>query len=431
MSENQSKKTPFSATNRKKAPSVEGEKTPSVTNKKSPSYYIQGSLLGIVGDKEMKDILCSKNQKEWSTKKRISGLLLILDYFARKNKTTSMSSELSRQYVSTFKGAKNPQTIRQPLALLVHLGLIEIVQKAVIAPHRKASAKYCLNPSYGKPRSIKAEISLQQEEKLKAAPERQEKRLNKKHRTRKVILEDLARLSLSPEGKNTALKMITSNEKSHGIQQFLKALEDTGSRTISINPSGTIYHYAMKCPRELKPHLLLTEKPVANIDMKAAHLVCLLCVGRDRVTWMRKQGIDTANLEVEIDRYKTTLESVDIYEELGGKLNRKEFKRTLLTSLNMATTKANKLPPYQKLKTKFPRIVRIIEDIKKNDHKALSKQLQFFTAQIIESALFEVQSLSIPCLPDTDALIAPSEFESQVRGILSDCIKKATGSATT
>ena len=183
----------------------------------------------------------------------------------------------------------------------------------------------------------------------------------------------------------------------------------------------------MQCPRELKPHLLLDGKPSAIVDMKAAHLVCLLCVGRDRVKWMEANGRDAADLKGELARYKATLESCDIYEELGGTADRKKFKKTLLSSLNMATSKAIHLPPYQRLKASFPRIVGIIQDLKKNDHRGLSKQLQHFTAKIIEAATHEAQRMEIATLPDTDAMIVPSEYERLTRQLLNNAIREVTG----
>lgn len=399
-----------------------------MAEEKAPSYYLPVEILGVMGKGELRSLLASKQQKEWTSEKRIGGLLLIIDLIARKGGTVSISSELSRQYVSTFKSkrAKDPRTIKQPLALLVHLGILEIVQKAVATPHRKASAKYRLSPAHGKPRPIEAAISRQQVEKMATATERQQRLLNSKHRTRAKILADLRTLALSPDGNRLAAQMLVAGEKSQGIGRFLKPLNNPELHKVSFDPSGTAHHFAMYCPRELKPNLTLGGKPVDLVDVKAAHLVALLCVGRGRVSWMAEKGSDTADLEAELARYKQTLEASDIYEALGGTADRKKFKLNLLASLNMATSKARHLPPYQSLKSAFPRLVGIIEDLKKNDHRSLSKQLQFFTAQIIEAATHEAQALDIACLPDTDALIVPRSFKNLARTLLNNAIKQVT-----
>ncbi len=405
---------------------MEFEKAPLMADKKAPSYYLPAVMLGVIRKDDLRILLTSKQQKEWTSEKRISGLLLIIDLVARKGGTTYISSELSRQYVSNFKRAKNPGTIKQPLALLVHLGILELAQKAVIAPHRKASAKYRLSSALGKPRPIQATISRQQVEKQATATVRQQRYLNRKHRTRAKILADLRTLAISPEGNRLALQMILAGEKSLGIGRFWKPLNDPSLHKLSFDPSGTAHHFAMYCPRELKPHLTLGGKSVAIVDMKAAHLVALLCVGRGRVSWLAKERHDTQDLEAELARYKATLETTDIYEALGGTADRNSFKHTLLASLNMATSKAIHLPPYQRLKSAFPRLVAIVEDLKKNDHRSLSKQLQFFTAQIIEGATHEAQGMGIACLPDTDALIVPHSFKDLARTLLNNSIREVT-----
>ena len=427
MSHKHSNKSPLNGTFPIKAPSMEAVKAPSMAEGKAPSYYLPVILMGVVSEDEMKTLLRGKNQKEWASQKRVSGLLMILNYLARNKKSSSMSSELSRQYVSSLKRAKNPDTIRQPLVLLTHLGLVEIAQEAVIAPHRKQSARYRLNPSHGKPRPIQVHLSKQQVEKLANAEPRRQTRLNRKHRTRSQILTDLSLVTLSPAGNELAMAMVSDGEKEQGVKRFTRAMRDTASHKATYDPSGTVTHHVMQCPRELKSHLLLDGKPSAIVDMKAAHLVILLCVGRDRVKWMEANGRDAADLKAEIARYKATLESRDIYEELGGTADRKGFKKTLLSSLNMATSKAIHLPPYQKLKASFPRIVGIIQDLKKNDHRGLSKQLRHFTAKIIESATHEAQRMEIATLPDTDAMIVPSEYERLTRQLLNNAIREVTG----
>jgi hypothetical protein len=404
------------------------EKAPSMATEKAPSYYIPVSINGIIGEDDLKALLLEKYQEDWITKKRVSGLLLILNYFTRNLKGVSMSSELSRQYVSTLKRGQWRRTKQQPLALLTFLGLIVITQKAIATPHRKQSARYKLNPAYGTPKKIEANLSRQQVMKIETATERQEIRLNRKNRTRGKILSDLATISLSNEGMHLAVEMTSGGEKSQAIARFLRVMKDPALRKVTTDPSGTIFHYVKVCPRELKPQILLAGKPVSIVDMKAAHLVCLICVARDRIKWMTGNGRDTKSLVTELDRYQKTLQNRDIYEELGGSgSERKQFKLALLMSLNMATPKAIRLPQYQKLKTAFPSIVGIIEDLKKNDHRALSKQLQYFTAQIIESATFAAQNLSIPCLPDTDALIVPEEHKDQARQLLNQSIWNVTG----
>lgn len=398
-----------------------------MTEEKAPSDYLPVVLKGVVGEEGLRALLSKTNQKEWMTRKRVSGLLMILSYLARRTKASPMSSELSRQYVSTHKRAKNSKTIRQPLALLIHLDLIEVAQEAIITPHRKQSARYRISPRHGKPRPIEINLSRQQREKLANADNRLQTRLNRKHRTRSKILADLACVALSSEGSELAIAMMGDGEKEQCVKRFTKTMRDTTSHKLSYDPSGTIHHYVMQCPRELKPHITLHGKPVAICDMKSAHLCALLCVARGRVMWLKERNLETEAIEVEITKLKLVLETGDIYLHLAEGEERKTFKRSLLASLNTPTQKAIHMNAYKRLKANFPRITRIIEDIKKNDHRSLSKQLQFFTAEVIEEATFQAQSQAIPCLPDTDALIVPFEHEKDVRRILNESLHQFMG----
>lgn len=143
--------------------------------------------------------------------------------------------------------------------------------------------------------------------------------------------------------------------------------------------------------------------------------------------WLKERNLETEAIEVEITKLKLVLETGDIYLHLAEGEERKTFKRSLLASLNTPTQKAIHMNAYKRLKANFPRITRIIEDIKKNDHRSLSKQLQFFTAEVIEEATFQAQSQAIPCLPDTDALIVPFEHEKDVRRILNESLHQFMG----
>ena len=60
---------------------------------------------------------------------------------------------------------------------------------------------------------------------------------------------------------------------------------------------------------------------------------------------------------------------------------------------------------YCRVAAHFPITFRVIEDIKHKDHRNLSKQLQRFTADVIATALREMQQQGIAAIPHVDALI--------------------------
>lgn len=418
------KKIHLNGGNQKKPPQWLAEKATLMESGKATSYYIPRVLDGVVYDRELKKTLRAKKQREWTTPKRVGGLLMLINYFARKGEVASMSSELSRQYVSHLKRAKTSTTIKQPLAVLVHIGILKIEQKAIVAPHRKASAKYRL---IGKRRQITAYLTKAQIEALEEAPVRQDARLNRKHPTRKKLLNDLRLIGLSSKGRDMALEMMTAGNKATGIKQFIEAIKGERAHRVSYDPSGTNRNFVMRCPKELKDHLTIEGEPVAIIDMRAAHLCILPRVAGERIQWLRAKGGQTKALEAERKKLMQVLQSGDIYQELGQGLRRDQFKRQLLQSLNMTSRAAWHLDAYQRLKAAFPKITDIIEDLKKKDHRGLSKQLQFFTAQIIEGAMLEAKERSMPCIPDTDALIVQKRHKDEARSILNESIMQVTG----
>jgi hypothetical protein len=104
----------------------------------------------------------------------------------------------------------------------------------------------------------------------------------------------------------------------------------------------------------------------------------------------------------------------------------RDEKKTVLNILlnqNSETCQRNRL--YRRID--FPITFRIIEDIKRNDHRDLSKQLQRFTVDAIAAALLEVQRKGIAAIPHVDALICQEKDRQQVCEVIGRQIFDATG----
>lgn len=427
------KKSLLSGGNGEKASSVGDAKASSVEDAKAPSDYLPMRLLGVVDGAGLTRRLCRSKQHEWDSPKRIAGLLMIIDFIARKGPGTSkkpgvaMSSELSREYVSPKRRAKNASTISQPLPLLVEIGILEVVQKAVVAPHRKTSARYRIHPSHGEPKKIEVMLTAQQREKLQSAEKRNEKRLNGKYPFRNQLRVDLATVGLSADGRNLALTMMTRGEKDSSIKRLIAIIDGSKPREISIDPCGTIHCFARQAPRELKPHMTLGGKPVAICDLESAHICALSCVLQERINWLAERGLRTGDLDQERRIFIALLESADIYRYLADGGDRKRLKKSLLTALNTPTSKAVHIHAYQRFRQTFPLTVCIIEDIKKNGHHGISRPLQHHTARIVRNVLEEAQKSGIPCIPDTDAMIVPAAHKAAVMAMMRRALLEVTG----
>jgi hypothetical protein len=426
-------KSPSSGSLAEKAPSVAGEKASSVGSGKTPSDYQPWVLLGVVDEAELKALLCRNSQQEWTYRKRITGLMMLIDYFVRKgpgnarSPGASMSCGLSREYVSSLKRPKKTTTIGQPLPLLVKIGILEVARKAVVAPHRKTAARYRIHSNRGKPKKFEVMLSAQQRDKIQNAGRRNEKRLNRKHPFRRQLLADLATVGLSNEGRNLALSMMTKGQKVPNIKSLMAYIDQMKPPKVSVDPCGTVHSFAKSTPRELKPHLTIHGNPVAICDIESAHMRVLPCVIQERIDWLAKRGMRTEKLEQERQNLISLLDSTDIYVHLAEGRDREKFKYSLLSTINMPTAKAVHVEAYQRFRRAFPLAVGIIEDIKKKGHHGISRPLQHHTARIIRLAMAESQKNGIPCIPDTDALIVPASAEDAVAEILNRALLQVTG----
>jgi hypothetical protein len=79
------------------------------------------------------------------------------------------------------------------------------------------------------------------------------------------------------------------------------------------------------------------------------------------------------------------------------------------------------------LKATFPITFRTIEDIKRNDHRNLSKQLHRFTADTVGAALLESQREGIAAIPHVNALICQERNRARACDTLGKKIFAATG----
>jgi hypothetical protein len=81
---------------------------------------------------------------------------------------------------------------------------------------------------------------------------------------------------------------------------------------------------------------------------------------------------------------------------------------------------------YRKIRANFPATLRAVEDIKRKDHRNLSKQLHRFTADAVAAALLEVQREGIAAIPHVDALICQQKNRARVCEAIGGQIFKAT-----
>ena len=111
-------------------------------------------------------------------------------------------------------------------------------------------------------------------------------------------------------------------------------------------------------------------------------------------------------------------------QDNGERDGKKGILNILLNSKNEAC-EGNVL--FRKFRAEFPITFGILADIKRNDHRNLSKQLHRFTADAIAGALLEVQREGIAAIPLVDALICQEKNRAWVCAAIGRQIFLATG----
>ena len=403
-------------------------------SKNRPDIINPVCLCGVVDEASLRALLKSKRQTAWCSRVRLRGLLLLIDYICRRLKRNciTISADLAHGFASKIRKRDRPFTITEPLCLLCAIGILRRIHRAVFA-HVKTSAVYCFAEPYCK-RRFRVEVVLTPKlaNKLKFAGQRYENRLNLKYPFRKKLLADLAAVSFSP----SARPIIANGFSGKGFDNLraLMTAIDCGRQSVRVSVRGQVTTSIGSCPRELQSHLLLHGSPIVSCDISNAHWNFLPRIlanrfhhvsgepGRER--YINDGWHEHAHLIALLsdgDFYRTWCVDPENGDE------REEKKIILNILLNQTNEKCQGNRLYRRIRADFPITFGIIEDIKRNDHRNLSKQLHRFTADAIAAALLEAQHEGIAAIPHVDALICREKDRQRVCEVIGRKIFEATG----
>jgi hypothetical protein len=370
---------------------------------------------------EIEIALKKSGQTLWTTRARISGLMALINHIASCKKPgqgkasdgVSCSNRLARDYVSKFRTAP-AGVAREPLAALVRAGIIEITKPAKVNAFSKASACYRIAQAYRGSNftAFDGETTSCIKRKLEQSAARREKGLNRRWPFRAQLLRDLAAVTVA--GTQAAHGAVDGLLKSKARPSTTNALNAISRRehTVKVKPFGLIVTSLISCPRLLKPHLLIEGEPVTLCDISSAHWMFLPRLISDRIAFMVKRGDEPASmdaLQAEMRRLIELCSSGSFYEstlpEGATPAEVKTRKYILNMLLNSPNSRAAANVLWRQLRCRFPHCLGIIDGIKREDYRAISKQFQHFTATAITAALLEMQAKGLPAIPDTDCLI--------------------------
>lgn len=385
---------------------------------------------------DLERILVERGQSEWTSRTRLCGLLLLQDFLLRslKRGRVTVSLACSHGYVGPFKRPKSADTIREPLAVLCDTGIWRKVQPAVNC-HIKTSASYCLADEYAERRTVKLRIDSPtgQRKRLADAGARRERRLNTLHRWRAQLIVDQQKLGFLPDALIAATHLLQTSKGAATIRA-LKAVVEGLHLAPSVGVTGTIFGSINGIPKELKSCLLIGNLPLVECDISHAHHCFLPRLLRDRIDHCgddpsRREYVE--DCQQELTALIAFLSDGDYYRKWcdnpqSGR-ERDKVKRDTTILLNLRNEQAERIPLYRRMREKFPCVFRVIEDLKGDNHRTISKQLQRFTADVIKDSLLRAQAPEISALPDTDALHVPEPHREVVCRIIGEEMFGATG----
>ena len=423
--------------NDRKSPTSHVQKSPTRQRRKSPLYYNTSGVVVPVALALLHDTLVSKAQVEWTSTVRLHGLLCFLAWFLKQpnskpgdtNKAVSVSALMAEDYVSQIKRPKNLKTVKHPLALLVQIGILEKKSDALFC-HIKKSATYKLAPRYAT--DIYEErlcLSPLLYRKLQNADTRKNRRFNRLYPWREKLLIDLEKIGIAQEGRGLIAEQLRLGIGGGGLQGIVGAIDEK-RHTVKVSERGTITTRISSFPRELRRVLTLEGEPTVSCDISHAHHCFLPRLISDRIEYKHREKPDgdLAHLEAERLRLVARLSGPDYYrswcKDPTDDKEREEKKGLINAQLNMSNARCTPNGFYLWMRREFPQTYSIVESIKRNDHRNLSKQLQRFTSDAINGAMHGLQKEGIAVIPQTDALLCQQRHCERVAFVIGEWVFK-------
>lgn len=190
--------------------------------------------------RELSDLLDTKGQAPWTTRVRTSGLMALLSYVAatlqkakhRKADGVPCSNRLARQYCSQLR--TSALGVRcEPLAVLVHIGVLEVAASAIVNFHVKQSTRYRFAPAFARHRfnAVDEKTTSCVLRKLAAAVSRREKGLNRAFPVRAGVIRDLESLSISDAARPALNQLLADRNARPSTLATLNAITNQSHRS--------------------------------------------------------------------------------------------------------------------------------------------------------------------------------------------------------
>ena len=341
----------------KKLPAGQVQKLPAGRCKKLPSYYIPGepcplvgrwagkrtcwqtvsetdaevlamrapssrrvSLIVVVSAGELAERLRREGQDEWCTRVRLGGLLLLIDFLCRNHTVGGfpLPADLADGFISKLGKPKSRRTMREPLAVLCHVGILRRVRAAVNGWHLRTPALYALGREYVKRRVTQdVDLPLYLARKRELAFVRRETRRNRRYPFRARLLTDLKKLSFDPSSRRLIAELLGHPDFGPSAKRAIEAVDGI-KHWLRVSPRQQVTTSVTGCPRELKRLLLIGGEPVVSCDIAHAHHCFLPALIGARISYFREKhgsGADVCRYKAELEQLIEFLGDGDYYSK--------------------------------------------------------------------------------------------------------------------
>jgi len=386
---------------------------------------------GVVDIEELPKLVKKAGWPCWSSRTKLNGLLMMVADAADRAEKGVFDFSCDR--ARTFSSSLHPDTAaahRAPgeaLGVLEALGVFELVKPGQRYPVRRA-AEYCFAERFAKRGAFNIELKVtgKQLAKWHGRHDRIGKVFERKNPIIGIVRDNAAHVEFSAQAMELLLQLpLISPKRAASAQRCYDWLEAPVGR-VTLDSSGTVNSPISGCPRLIRPHLLLDNEDVVEMDVSGAHFVLLLRIYEEDV--LNRYGIEHTEEAAAAERQSliAQIESGDVF---GGSTpeERKKNKRTLHTSLNMALKAQMAMPITQGLIAGRPILANTMKAMKKTDHRGLGEWLRRWTSEIVNPALMSLHERGIRSIPIVDGLMVRKRDAEAAGEELTSRLLAATG----
>jgi hypothetical protein len=389
----------------------------------------------VINGDELRRLLLKAEWAPWLSNVRVNALLLLVADAVEREKAGAFDfgRDRARALCSPLDAkvaAANKDVSREGLAVLTGLGVFHRDFVGVSYPQAVAS-EFRFGERYASRKRFRLKMEL--------TPKLADKWARKNERVRELferrtpvvgaVRRSARRLGLSDEGVREMMRLHRTKPDSFASAANCFRLVDGQLDELNPDKMKTIHSDISRCPKEIRPHLLLDGEPVVEMDISGAHLIVVTKIYEP--AFLVRFGVPHEPADAERER-RSLVEMIETGDAYAGeteeeKQKRDKSKKAQLTSLNIEVKVQMAMKAAQRLSADRPIFRAVMWAVKRKNHRSLSQWLQRWLSDIVNAAVVSLDADGIPSIPIVDCLMVRQRDEARARDELASRIYAATG----